>query len=202
MSINIINRALVKIGEPLISSTSQEPNGKICGIVYEDILEVLLESKDWRFALKRAILAPDAEKPLFGYETAYTLPADFICLYKFGQYYKRQNRSDNIVNSDEEYSIENGKILCNSKDMVYLMYISLEKEERKFSPWFKQALIAKLAAELAMRIKQSAKLAELFNNEFAYCLAEADKRNEIMNDSETIPDSSWMSVRDEVSNVY
>jgi len=200
MSINIINRALVKIGEPLISSTSQEPNGPIYGLVYEDILEVLLESKDWRFALKRAVLAPDAEKPLFGYETAYTLPADFICLYKFGQYYKRQNTSNNIVNSDEEYSIENGKILCNSEDTVYLMYIARETEEKKFSPWFKQALIAKLAAELATRIKQSAKLAEVFNNEFAYCLQEADKRNEIMNDSETIPDSSWMSVR-EVMNV-
>ena len=112
MSINIINRALIKLGQPTISSTSQEPNGRIYGLVYQDLRDWLLASHPWRFAIKRVVLAQDVEAPVSGFAYAYTLPSDFLSLYRFGEYFKTPNYSDNIVSSDERYSIEGNKILC------------------------------------------------------------------------------------------
>ena len=86
MSINIINRALIKLGQPTISSTSQEPNGKIYGLVYQDLRDWLLASHPWRFAIKRVVLAQDEEKPISGFAYAYTLPSDFLSLLYFLKY--------------------------------------------------------------------------------------------------------------------
>jgi hypothetical protein len=52
MAINIINRALIKMGQPTISSTSQDPNGRLFGLVYEDVRDWLLAAHPWRLQLK------------------------------------------------------------------------------------------------------------------------------------------------------
>ena len=46
MSINIINRALIKLGQPTISSTTQDPNGRIFGLVYDDISKLVADYND------------------------------------------------------------------------------------------------------------------------------------------------------------
>ena len=202
MSINIINRALIKLGQPIISSTNQELNGKIFGLVYQDIKDLLLSSHTWRFALKTVILARDAETPVSSFAYAYTLPSDFLSLYRFGQYFKQPNYSDNIQSSDERYSIEGDKILCDQKDQLYISYIARISDTSKFTPWFKEALAAKLAAEFSGRVKQSTSLAKLFNEEFAQCLVQAELNNELMTDSQTVPDGSWVGAREGWSNEY
>ena len=133
MSINIINRALIKLGQPIISSTNQEPNGKIFGLVYQDIKDLLLSSHTWRFALKTVILARDAETPVSSFAYAYTLPSDFLSLYRFGQYFKQPNYSDNIQSSDERYSIEGDKIFCDEKNQLYTYFISVTCHTPSFS---------------------------------------------------------------------
>ena len=202
MSINIINRALIKIGQPTISSTSQDPNGRIYGLVYEDVRDWLLAAHSWRFAIKRAILARDEEKPISGFAYAYTLPSDFLLLYKFQETYKLPNLSDNITKSDERYSIEGNKILCNEPDKLDFSYIAKIQDPNMFNPWFREALIAKLAAEFAPRLKQSASLAKAYNEEFFQYLRKAEYNNDILIDSETMPDGSWVSVREGRSNEY
>jgi hypothetical protein len=196
MSINIINRALIKLGQPTISSTSQAPNGSVYGLVYEDVRNMLLAAHTWRFAIKRAVLARDDAKPVSGFAYAYTLPGDFLSLYQFQDTYKQPNYSDNITISDERYSIEGDKILCNVEDKLYITYVAKVEDPAKFSVWFKEALVAKLAAEFTPRLKQSAALAKAYNEEFAEYLRQAEVNNDIMTDSETIPDGSWVSVRE------
>ncbi|MEI3582952.1 MAG: hypothetical protein V8R89_09890 [Alphaproteobacteria bacterium] len=55
MSIEIINRALIKIGEGTITSLSQNPYGDLMGLVYEDQRKMLLSSHYWRFALNARV---------------------------------------------------------------------------------------------------------------------------------------------------
>ncbi len=195
MSINIINRALIKLGEPLISSTDQGPNGRLLSLIYEDMRDFVLADHPWRFSIKRAVLAPDEEKPLSGFAYSYTLPSDCLTLYRFGEYYKRPNYSANIIRSDERYSIEGNKILCNQTSKLYLTYVSRVTDPSRFSPWFKEALATKIAAEIAMRAKQAPQLLQLFNNDFAMYLERAEMNDELMNDAETIPDNSWVGIR-------
>lgn len=202
VSTNIINRALIKLGQPPVASVDQEPNGKLWGLIYLDQRDLLLADFSWRFAMKRAVLAPDADKPISGFAYAYTLPTDFISVFKVGQYYKTPNYSSNIVSSDEAYSIEGDKILCNIPDKLYLQYTARIEEERLFSPWFKEALITKVAAEMAMRTKQNIQLQQMLSNDFASYLEHAEFNDEIMRDAETIPDGSWVGIREGWSNEY
>lgn len=196
MSIEIINRALIKLGEPLISSVDQEPNGRLMSLIFEDMRDFVLADHPWRFSIKRVVLAPDEQKPISEFAYSYTLPTDFLSLYRFGIYYKRPNYSDNIIRSDERYSIEGNKLLCNRANKVFLTYVSRVTDPNRFSPWFKEALATKIAAEYAMRLKQSPQLLQIFNKDFAMYLERAEMNDELMNDIETIPDSSWVGVRD------
>ena len=196
MSINIINRALIKMGQPTISSTSQDPNGRIYGLVYEDVRDWLLAAHSWRFAIKRAVLARDEEMPISGFAYSYTLPSDFLSLYCFQDGFKQPNYSDNITVSDERYSIEGNKILCDVDNKLYITYIAKIEDPKRFSVWFKEALIAKLAAEYTPKLKQSANLAKAYNEEFLGYLRQAEINNDLMTDSETMPDASWVSIRD------
>ena len=200
MSINIINRALIKLGQPTISSTTQDPNGRIFGLVYDDVRDWLLSAHNWRFAIKRVILARNEEKPISGFAYAYTLPSDFLSLYKFQETYKLPNYSDNITVSDERYSIEGDQILCDVEDKLEISYIARVQDPKMFSTWFKEALVAKLAAEFAPRLKQSANLAKSYNEEFFEYLRQAEYNNDILIDSETMPDASWVGVRNGWSN--
>lgn len=202
MSINIINRALIKIGQPLISSTNQDPNGKIMGIVYEDMRNFLIADYPWRFSLKRAVLAPDEERPISGFAYAYTLPSDFLSLFKFGECFKAPNYSNRIAVSDERYSIEGNKILCNIPEKIKIVYSAKIEDPALFSVCFREALIAKIAAELSMRLKQSAQLQNNFNNEFDALLERAEFNDEILRDAETIPDGSWVGIREGWTNEY
>ncbi len=202
MSINIINRALIKVGQPLISSTNQEPNGKIMGMVYEDMRDFLIADYPWRFSLKRVVLAPDEEPPVSGFAYAYTLPSDFLALYRFGDYFKMPNYSNQIVSSDERYSIEGNKILCNVPSALKIVYSARIEDPALFSVCFKEALIVKIAAEISMRLKQSAQLQNNFNNEFAALLERAEFNDEILRDAETVPDGSWVGIREGWTNEY
>ncbi len=202
MSINIINRALIKLGQPLISSTTQDPNGRLFGIVYDDIRDWMLAQHPWRFAIKRTVLAKDVEEPISGFAYSYTLPNDFLGLYQFGKYFKSPNYSDNVISSDQRYSIEGNKILCDVDSEVYLTYMSKVEDPRKFSPSFREALIAKLAAEFAPRLKQSASLAKSLNEDFIYYMQQAEFNNEMLIDAETTPDGSWVGVREGWTNEY
>ena len=202
MSINIINRALIKLGQPTISSTSQDPNGRVYGIVYQDLRDWLLASHPWRFAIKRAVLARDEEKPISGFAYAYTLPGDFLSLYRFGEYFKTPNYSDNIISSDERYSIEGDKILCDQKEELQITYVAKIEDPDKFSVSFREALVNKIAAEYAAKLKQSTNLAKMLDETFSYYLEQARQNNELMTDSESMPDGSWIGIRGSWHNEY
>ena len=200
MSINIINRALIKLGQPPISSTRQEPYGPLMSILYEDCKNLLLSDHYWRFAIKRVVLAPDEEKPISGFAYAYTLPIDFLTIYRFGDYYKTPNYSDNIIRSDQRYSIEGNKILCDVGDKLYISYVAKVDDTKRFSPWFREALISRIASDASMRSKLSPELQKAYSNEFIAYLERAEYNNEIMADTETIPDGTWVGVREEYTN--
>ena len=133
---------------------------------------------------------------------SYTLPSDFLSLYRFGEYFKSPNYSDNIISSDERYSIEGNKILCDQKDKLYLTYISKVEDPSKFSVSFREALVNKIAAEYAAKLKQSINLANKLDEAFIYYMDQAQQNNELMTDSETMPDGSWIGVRGSWSNEY
>jgi hypothetical protein len=197
MSIEIINRALIKIGEGTITSLSQTPYGELMGYVYEDQRKMLLSTHYWRFALKRARLAElDEATGSTAFAYAYALPADYLVLKDFGEFYKMPNVSDAVVAPDVRYSIEGNRILCRQPGNINITYIADVSDPKLFTPLFKEALIALIAAEMSVRIKQGAEYKQLFLAEFEKYIAQAQMNNEIVRDMETMPDNSWVNIRD------
>jgi len=197
MSMSIINRALIKIGEPVIVSREQTPYGDTLALVCDDFRKMLLSSHYWRFAIKRAVLAKlDEESGSRIFNYVYALPRDYLLMKDFGHNYKNPNLSNLIVASDERYSIEGGKLLTRYADNVEISYIADIKDENLFTPLFKEALISLIAAEAVVRIKNREDLKNLYLREFEGYIAQARNNNEIVRDLESLPDNTWVTVRD------
>lgn len=57
----ICNRALIRIGaDTIVDITENSKEGRLCNILYDQIRKDLLRSHPWNFAIRRIILAPDA----------------------------------------------------------------------------------------------------------------------------------------------
>lgn len=197
MSIDIINRALMKIGENPIASVNQSPLGVFAGRMYEDGRKALLSTHYWRFAIKRARLVrldEDSNSEVFNY--AYALPSDYLVLKDFGEMYKLPNLNDINLVTDSRYSIEGNRILTKSDKADSITYIADINDTNLFPALFKEALISWIAAELSVRIKNGADYKQLFIAEFDRYIAQAINNNEIVRDTESLPDNSWVSCRD------
>lgn len=89
--VGIINLGLSRIGANPISAYPETttPQGVIVGTVWPYVLDTVLQAKDWRFAKTRAALTrfqvgiPLADySPPYGYQNAYSIPADFLRLVR------------------------------------------------------------------------------------------------------------------------
>ncbi len=191
--IEIVNRALLKLGEPPVSSLSDTAFGRSYDIIYDDMKKILLSSYPWRFAVKKTDIARDAEQ--YDKRYVYRLPPDFLLLLKVN---RRQFESDVAVYNREidDYEIAGQTILSSVSDGVSIEYVSLIDDKEIFPPLFREALAAKIAAELAMRLKQSVSLKQFFDTEFYNFIRQAELNNEIEKHVEILPDCSWVTIRE------
>lgn len=195
MKIEIANRALIKIGESPISSINQEPIGKIIEIVYNEVKTLLLSSYLWRFAIKRVVLAPldeKSENPRFKYK--FQLPEDCLTLRGICDYNKFADLRDYRYTTGTRYEIEGRNIYYN-EDNLPISYIA-NIDESLFSVAFKEAFANKMASELAIKVHQNVGLVQLFEQKFEMAINEAINHNEIIADTEEMPENSWIAVRE------
>jgi len=143
--IDLCSRALVKLGANTISSFNEATaEAKVCTQLYEPTVESLLAAYPWRFALDKAILARLISKPTADYQYAYQLPADCVRVLSAGNGIKSQGIKYKIV----------GNTLHTNAEKVVISYIA-RPDETTFPPFFTNALIARLAAELCLPLTES-----------------------------------------------
>lgn len=190
--IEIVNRALLKLGEPPVSSFSDATFGRSYEIIYDDMKRLLLSSYPWRFAMKKIHIARDMEK--FDEKYVYRLPRDFLLLINVCA--EGGNTSCAVNNVAIDYEIMGQTIICMAANGIVIEYVSAVDDKDIFPPLFREALAAKIAAELAMRLKQSVNLKQVLDTEFYNFIRQAELNNEIEKNVEILPDSSWVSVRE------
>ena len=122
---------------------------------YDDIRDSLLREFPWNFAVTRASLAADAAAPLWGYDFAYTLPAD--CL-----------RMLEIYNAnDDDWRNEKNKIVTDLTAPLEIKYIA-KVLEGVMDVTFRLALAGRLAMDWAESLSQNSsvgqQMAALFRN--------------------------------------
>lgn len=145
--VSICSNALLMLGAETINDFAEPVNrAKIAANLYPTIRDDLLRSHPWNCTIKRALLAPDATSPAFGYDNQFELPADFLRVLEVGQ-----------NGCQIDYLVEGRSILANATS-VELRYVYLNPVENTWDAGLVALLTVAMAAVMAYPITQSASL--------------------------------------------
>ena len=143
---DICNRALAMIGANRITSIGESSTaGTLCGLLYPELRDTLLADHSWNFAIKRKSLAAAEAAPAWGYSSAFPLPSDCLRVLK-----------PNAADPTQDWKVEGGSIVTNLGAPLEILYISSITDPVAFSAAFTDALVHRLAAELAMGLQNNA----------------------------------------------
>ena len=195
MDIKIINRAFIKMGENPISSVNELQQGSMVRVIYDDIRRSLLSMYTWRFAVKSANLAPLDEEPNTLHKYVFKLPDDYLTMLKKGDFYKFPDLRDLKMSSREEYEIFGDRIEA-SVNPLKIYYVGDVTETRLYPALFTEAMAAKIASELTVKVHQNASLKQMLESEFVNYIGLAMQNNDIIQDTQDLGDDTWVAVRE------
>jgi hypothetical protein len=146
--IEICNLGLAKFGDKKITTITAPTckEERECKVLYPLMRDTLTSSHPWNFAMKRAdITGSLTTTPAFGWDYAYTLPADCLRVWEFS--------TDYTENPD--FEIEGGLLLTDEEEYIYIRYLYQVTETGKFPMAYVNCLATLLGAELAPLIMGS-----------------------------------------------
>lgn len=144
--VSICNQASLLVGGNIILSLDDSIlEARLCKAYYAEIRNAVLEDADWRFAAGRKQLAASSTSPGFEYTYQCQVPSDCLVV---------RDVDDGSDNWNMEWQREGNFILCNTAP-IYIKYTKVVEDPSKFSAMFTQALVSRLAADLAVPIAGS-----------------------------------------------
>jgi hypothetical protein len=146
--LQLCNAALVKLGAtPIRSFDDADAAAAIAQSLYPLIVEAVLSAHPWSFTLKRTRLGSAPDAPPVDFEHRFPLPEDFLrALYI-------DNRG-----ASPRYAIIGADLHCDA-DTVVLTY-QARPLEASFPPFFRTALVARLAADFCIPLTENSSRAE------------------------------------------
>ena len=151
--VSIANQSLGWLGASLITSFDDDSvEADLVRTNYEPSRDAVLEDHAWSFANERAVLTPATEEPVFGTANKFLIPADVIRVLRV------ERNPDGF--GTLRWSLE-ARFIHANVDRIYVFYTKKIENETLFTSAFAVALAQRLAADLAIPLTESAKLAEL-----------------------------------------
>lgn len=146
----LASRALIRIGAtPITSFDDGTAESEIAGALFAPVRDALLSAYAWGFATGQVALTQLETSPIADFDYAYQLPSDFLRALSAGS----GTRGRGL-----EYRLSRGALHTNASSVI-LTYI-FRPDEEEFPPYFDQALISRMAAELTIPITESTSRAE------------------------------------------
>lgn len=173
----ICNMALGFIGAETISALDEGSQvANQCTVYYEQSRDELLRLVAWNFAIERQDLTALSEDTTEYDEWSYAfvLPTDPKCLRVLGLV-----TYDSLVGltvPNPTWAVEGSSVLCND-DNLTLLYIKQITDPNKFDPLFVRTFSYHLASTLAMAVKQSREIRDVYYGLFREALYEARRIN-------------------------
>lgn len=185
--VSICNRALQKLGASRITAIDESSkNARACNNCYESLRDALLRAHAWNFATTRASLAAESPAPTWGRANSFPLPSD--CLKLLDPY-----PEDNLATRDHQ--IENGKILTNDADPLYIRYTAQITDPVVMDSLFREALATLMAVEMCEEITQSNTKKRELKDDYKSVVAEARRANAFENPAAMPPEDDWITAR-------
>lgn len=155
--IDITNRALVLVGSNKIASfTDSSTEANVADELYEEYVESILTRSRWDFATEQQQLSLLADAPTGRYEYAYQMPTSPAVI---------QIHTVTVNDFPIQYERYGNKIFVNGygSNSVLVMDYIFRPDESTFPPYFRHALIYKLASAFAGSIARDAALVSQFD---------------------------------------
>jgi hypothetical protein len=133
--LTVSNRALGKIGAPrIVDLTEDTPAARALEACFDAVLDWVLRTYRWRFAMQRVVLDQADSVPAFGYGWSFVLPADCLAI---------------APEADAaDWTVEGRSLLTNEAPPLRLRYIARTGEAATWDPAFAEVLACRLAIEL------------------------------------------------------
>lgn len=144
--VSICSNALLMLGSQTINDFEDQENldrAKLCANLYPTVRDDLLRSHPWNCCIKRAVLAPDAVAPLFGYDHSFELPADFSRVLEVGS-----------SGQQIDYLVEGRSIQANTT-VLELRYVFRNEVENTWDAHLVALATQAMCAALAYPVTQS-----------------------------------------------
>lgn len=179
--VSICSAALLQLGKAPISDFNEPGDpARLCSNLYENERDSLLRENDWNCAIKRAVLAPLAEVPGFGFSAQFALPSDFLRLISIG---------DTYLGSPYcmRFKIEGRNILA-SGDKLSLVYVFRNDQESTWDSKLVELMQARMLWKLAYPVTQSTTLRDELKAEYVSMGKAARSIDSQENPSEALSD--------------
>lgn len=157
----ICNAALYAIGATPIDNFDESTDAaRICKARWPKIRDAVLRAHKWNCATRRAELARLAAAPAFGWSYQYQLPVDCVRVLEMSE--------------DVSFLVENG-VLLTDNSTAKIKYISNGQPAGDLlsDALLDEAFAARMAAELAVSLKQSKALHEQMLTTYGMKISEA-----------------------------
>ena len=162
--VSICSNALLMLGSQTINDFADQMNldrAKLCANLYPSVRDDMLRQHPWNCAIKRAVLAPDAVAPSFGYQQSFELPADFLRVLEVGS-----------AGVQIDYLVEGRSIQANTT-VLELRYVFRNEVESTWDASLVSLMTLAMAAALAYPITQSSALQQSVEQKLELALRKA-----------------------------
>ena len=181
-SVSIANRALQHLGsKSIVSLTEDSKSARELNRAFADVRDREIEAHPWNFAKRRVKLPALSDAPVFGYTTAYQVPADCI-------------KPLRTIDSPE-WSFEGGKILTDQKLELDLLYLAKVTDANLMNALFREVFALALAVDLAETFTQSQSKKEWLERLYTKEIRKAKRENAISNPAKKLPQTEWLTER-------
>lgn len=188
--VSISNRAIARVGGNLITSLDDASvEASVCKANFADIRDTVLEEHQWSFAIKRYLLpsSPKDNSPS-QYSNYFLVPSDVLNVIRAGG--EPDDRNSNATNWRRE-----GEFIVADETQLYVKAIVRITDPLKFSPMFSQALMLRLASEIAIPISKNSNLQKSLLGEYGQSVAAAATKDGQQGSSERIRSDRYIKVR-------
>lgn len=185
----ICNAALIAVGAETVGAIDEASAvADVLALRYPMIRDAVLQAYKWNFAKRRASLPELSAAPAFGYAHQYLLPADCILVREVVD-------ASQTIKWEVEDADDGPVIVTDLTAPLLILYTTRVQDVSRFRPLFVEALAARLAADLAVKLMDNSAAAERLLTVYQDKLNEARRIDAQEGSAEDQPTGDWITER-------
>ena len=166
--VDVVNNALMRLGDKLISSMSENNDrARFMSQIYQGTLDARIRMHNWNCFTRRAALSELADSPAFGWDHMFQLPQDPFCLLVLTVNEDGTEQDSFLKWQVETYATASAtyRVLLTDETSVNLKYLARITDVLQWDSLFADAMSADLAYQACMPLTGSQNLKALLQRE-------------------------------------